>query len=84
MSKKSRSFYADHLEGKNEQLKSAATILRTVGFGALGVGLWEPLSERSSDSILITLLLILMSFMLFYGSHKMLGQIESEDTWKDK
>ena len=58
---------------------SAATILRTIGFGALGVGLWEPLSSDSGSGALLTAGLVAISCVLFIVAHGFLGLMENEE-----
>ena len=65
-------------EARNEQRKALSLILRTIGFGAIGVGLWEPLSTRSYEGLLLSLPLILISGVLFMLSLRQLAQLEEE------
>ena len=71
-------FLAATTEARNEQLKSGALVFRTIGFGALGVGLWEPLSGDASGNPLLIAALIVISVVLFYGSHRLLGRIKEK------
>ena len=66
-------------KARNEQRKSIAIILRTIAFGFLGVGFWDPLSSRSWDGLLLSIPLALMSGVLFVLSLSVLSRLESED-----
>ncbi|WP_298912422.1 hypothetical protein [uncultured Algimonas sp.] len=67
-------------EARNEQRKSISVIFRTIGFGALGVGLWEPLSQRSVDGILLSVPLALISIGMFAFGLRYLAELEDGET----
>ena len=66
-------FFSETRTARNEQFKSGALIMRTVGFGALGVGLWDPLSGGSDGNALLIGALIVTSLVFFYTAHRLLG-----------